>query len=103
MDTNKLNPRSLSITLAGEEHEATIRIEYVDGVFRMSTSENGVLTATRDEEAMLFALEYAAQAASSGVTYLVPRSKRSAVLHTAAGDLLDVMRSHLDANQGPTN
>lgn len=103
MHNDQLKPKSLSITLAGEEHSATVRVEYVNGVFRMSTSENGVVTDSRDDESMLFAMEYASSCAGSGVTYLVPRSNRSDALKTAASELIDAMKDALDANQGPTN
>jgi hypothetical protein len=96
MDKNTLKPLSLSITMAGTEHSATIRFEVDGDAFRIVHLEDGNVLEARQEKLLAKCMDYASACVDSGMMMLAPGEMRDALV----GRLVDGL---LARAAGPTN
>ena len=80
MDRNTLKPLSLSITMAGTEHSATIRFERDGDLFRIVHLEDGNVIHSSEERLLAKCMDYASACVDSGMVMLAPPDVRSALV-----------------------
>ena len=96
MHKDQLKPKSLSISLAGDEHVATIRFEVDGDIFRIVHIEDGSVVSSREERLLVVCMDYATACIDSGMMLLAPSDMRDALI----GGYLDGFHARA---AGPTN
>jgi len=87
MHKSDLKPLSLSITMSGTEHTATIRFEVDGDAFRIVHLEDGNVISAKQERLLVKCMDYASACVDSGMMMLAPGEMRDALVGQLADGL----------------